>query len=196
MKMPPVPAILEPFLKPAPIAGTPWGLLAEFDTAAALYHGCEHVRDAGYSIWDAHSPFPVHGLDKAMGLKRSKLPWIVLASGLTFAAGGFLLQTWVHTTEYPLVISGKPMFSWQAFVPVTFELGVLGGALAAVFGMLGINQLSRHHHPLFTSQRFERVSDDRFFISIESVDPQYDAARTRQLLERAGAVSVEQVTHE
>ena len=192
----PVPPILEPFLGPKPEPGSLWGVLAEFHDAAGLYHACENVRDAGYSAWDAHSPFPVHGLDKAMGLKRSKLPFIVLAAGLAFAAGGFALQAWVHTTAYPLVISGKPYLTWQAFVPVTFELGVLGGALAAVFGMLALNQLSRHNHPLFTSERFLRVSDDRFFISIEAKDPKFDERATQQLLERAGAAAVERVVHE
>ena len=192
----PVPEILEPFLAPAATPGTCWGLLAEFHDAPGLYHACERVRDAGYSAWDAHSPFPVHGLDRAMGLKRSKLPFIVLASALVFAAGGFALQAWVHTTAYPLVISGKPLMTWQAFVPVTFELGVLGGALAAVFGMLALNQLSRHNHPLFTSERFARASDDRFFISIDAKDPKFDEQATQQLLERAGAAAVERVVHE
>jgi hypothetical protein len=192
----PVPPILEPFLGPKPAPGSLWGVLAEFHDPAGLYHACEQVRDSGYTAWDAHSPFPVHGLDKAMGLKRSKLPFIVLASALAFAAGGFALQAWVHTTAYPLVISGKPYLTWQAFVPVTFELGVLGGALAAVFGMLALNQLSRHNHPLFASERFARVSDDRFFISIEASDPKFDERATRLLLERAGAEAVERVVHE
>jgi hypothetical protein len=188
-----LPAFLESALAPDAPEGTLHGLLAEFRTVPELYHACETVRDAGYTRWDAHSPFPVHGLDRAMGLKRSILPWIVLASGLTFAAGGFALQTWVHSIEYPLVISGKPYFTWPAYIPVTFELGVLGGALAAVFGMLGLNRLSMHNHPLFSSERFERATDDRFFISVEALDPRFDAAATTQLLERAGAAFVEQV---
>jgi hypothetical protein len=189
-----LPARVESLLAPPAPEGKLHGLLAEFKTVPALYHACEQVRDAGYTRWDAHTPFPVHGLDKAMGLQRSKLPWLVLASGLAFAAGGFALQTWVHAVEYPLVISGKPFFTWPAFIPVTFELGVLGGALAAVFGMLAINGLSRHNHPLFNSQRFEGASDDRFFISIEVADPRFDAAATAQLLQHAGATHVEQVT--
>ena len=189
-----LPARVESLLAPPVPDGKLHGLLAEFTTVPALYHACEQVRDAGYTRWDAHTPFPVHGLDKAMGLHRSKLPWLVLVSGLAFAAGGFALQTWVHAIEYPLVISGKPYFTWPAFIPVTFELGVLGGALAAVFGMLGLNRLSQHNHPLFNSERFERASDDRFFISIEVLDPRFDAAATTALLQRAGAVAVEQVT--
>lgn len=170
-----------------------YGALAEFKTPAALYKACERVRDAGYTHWDAHTPFPVHGLDRAMGLKRSLLPWIVLVLALGGAATGFALQTWVHMMAYPLTISGKPLFSWPAFVPITFELGVLGGALGAVFGMFALNKLPMHHHPLFESESFRRFSDDRFFISIESWDPEFDAIRTADLLQGAGATHVELV---
>ena len=171
--------------------GPYYGILAEFGTPAELYHACERVRDAGFTKWDAHTPFPVHGISRAMGLRRSLLPWIVLVMALTGAAAGFGLQWWVHTTAYPLVISGKPFFTWPAFIPITFEVAVLFGALGAVFGMLGLNRLPMHHHPLFQSRVFERASDDTFFISIESWDPRFDPAATRKLLESVGARSVE-----
>jgi hypothetical protein len=171
----------------------PYGLLARFDRPGPLLHACEQVRDAGYRRWDAHTPFPVHGLDRAMGMRPSVLPWIVLVMGLGGAGSAMLLQWWVASVAYPLVISGKPLFSWPAFVPVTFEVGVLCGALGAVFGMLGLNQLPRHHHPLFESTTFERASDDNFFISIEAGDPQFDERRTRELLLGAGALAVETV---
>jgi hypothetical protein len=179
-----------PALQPAPSGGR-FGLLAEFQTPAQLYQACEAVRDAGFSRWDAHTPFPVHGLDKAMGLKRSLLPWIVLVMALGGAAAGFALQTWVHSIEYPSVISGKPFFAWPAYIPVTFELGVLGGALGAVLGMFHLNRLPRHHHPVFASSAFERASDDRFFISIEALDPRFDTSGTPDLLRRAGALRLE-----
>jgi hypothetical protein len=179
-----------PLLNPLP-KGPHYGILAEFATAADLYHACERVRDSGFTKWDAHAPFPVHGLDKAMGLKRSPLPWIVLAMGLSGAGLGFLLQVWVHSSAYPLVISGKPYFAWPAFIPITFEVGVLFAALAAVLGMLGLNRLPMHHHPLFRSKVFERVTDDAFFISIESWDPRFDASGTRKLMESLGARNVE-----
>ena len=182
-------ALLKPSLPP----GDSFGLVAEFRTPAELYHACEAVRDAGYTRWDAHAPFPVHGLERAMGLKPSKLPWIVLVMALGGAAAGMALQGWVATIAYPLVISGKPFFSWPAFVPVTFELGVLGGALGAVFGMFALNQLPTLYHPLFGSARFERASDDGFFISIESWDPQFDSAKTAELLRGLGATHVEPV---
>jgi hypothetical protein len=171
--------------------GAHYGALAEFATPAELYRACERVRDAGYTRWDAHTPFPVHGLEGAMGMKRSKLPWIVLAMAMGGAATGFALQTWVHVEAYPLTISGKPLFTWPAFIPITFELGVLGGALGAVFGMLALNQLPMHHHPLFDASRFSRFADDRFFISIESWDPKFDAVQTVRLLQSAGAAHVE-----
>lgn len=173
--------------------GTTFGLVAEFRTPSDLYRACERVRDAGYTRWDAHTPFPVHGLEGAMGLRRSKLPWIVLVLALGGAATGFGLQTWVHTTAYPLTISGKPFFSWPAFIPITFELGVLGGALGAVVGMLGLNKLPMHHHPLFDVARFAHASDDGFFISIESWDPKFDVSETKRLLETVGSSRVELV---
>jgi Ni/Fe-hydrogenase subunit HybB-like protein len=171
--------------------GPYYGILAEFATPAGVYQACERVRDAGFTRWDAHSPFPVHGLDKAMGLRRSQLPWIVLVMALTGAMLGFGLQWWVHASAQPVVISGKPFFTWPAFIPITFELAVLFGALGAVLGMLGLNRLPMHHHPLFRSKVFERASDDAFFISIESWDPQFDPSATRSLLESLGARSVE-----
>ena len=171
--------------------GPYYGLLAAFATPADLYHACERVRDAGYTRWDAHTPFPVHGLERAMGLRRSMVPWIVLVMGLTGAAFGFALQWWVHARAYPLVISGKPYVAWPAYIPITFELGVLFAAFGAVFGMLGLNKLPMHYHPLFRSKVFERVSDDAFFISIESWDPRFDASATGKLLESLGARSVE-----
>jgi hypothetical protein len=171
--------------------GPYYGVLAEFATPGELYHACERVRDAGFTRWDAHTPFPVHSLSKAMGLRRSTLPWIVLVMALTGAALGFILQWWVHTTAYPLVISGKPFFTWPAFIPITFEVSVLFGALGAVFGMFGLNKLPMHHHPLFKSKVFERASDDTFFISIESWDPRFDPSGTATLLKSLGARSVE-----
>lgn len=168
-----------------------YGVLAEFNTPGDIFHACEKVRDKGYKHWDAHTPFPVHGLEKAMGLKPSLVPWIVLVMALTGGTCGFALQTWIHVFEYPLVISGKPFLSWPAFIPVTFELSVLFGAFGAVFGMLGLNQLPRYYHSLFRSNRFSRATDDKFFISIEARDPRFDATATVELLKSAGATHVE-----
>jgi len=182
-----------PLLVPELPGGSCYGVLARFETPGALLRACEQVRDAGYTRWDAHTPFPVHGLDRAMGMKASVLPWIVLVLGLGGAGGGMLMQWWIAAVAYPLVISGKPFFSWQAFVPVTFELGVLLAAVAAVLSMILLSRLPMHHHPLFNSSEFERASDDGFFISIESWDREFDVARTRKLLESLGAAHVETV---
>ena len=168
-------------------------LLAEFPSPGALLDAAAGVRAAGYSRWDAHTPFPVHGLERAMGLKGSPVPLFVLVLGLGGATAGMLLQWWVSTTAYPLAVSGKPLFSWPAFIPITFECGVLGGALGAVFGLLGLARLPRHHHPLFASPAFERASDDAFFISIEAGDPRWDETATARLLADLGASRVERI---
>jgi hypothetical protein len=176
--------------------GEVFGVLAEFGSPAELVAAAEGVREAGYDRWDAHTPFPVHGLERAMGLRRSPVGWFVLTLGLGGAAAGMLLQWWVSTTAYPLVISGKPLFSWPAFVPIMFECGVLGGAVGAIAGFLALARLPRHHHALFNSARFERATDDAFFLSVEAADPKFDRAATPALLTRLGARHVEVVGDE
>ena len=171
-----------------------YGALAQFENPAELYHACEHVRDAGYMKWDAHTPFPVHGLENAMGLKRSKVPWVSLAMALLCGTiPAFLGQAWVSSIGSQQVISAKPMIPWQAFIPVTFEVSVLMGAVGALLGMLMINGLPRLHHSLFRSEMFERVTDDKFFIAIETTDPKYDADEVRALLEKTGATNIQEV---
>lgn len=168
-----------------------YGVLAQFETPADVYHGCEKVRDAGFTKWDAHTPFPVHGLDRAMGMKATPLPWIVLGMGITGFALGLGLQYWTMAVDYKYMISGKEYFSWPAFVPITFELTVLLSAFGAVFGMFGLNRLPTLYHDLFTVPRFARVTDDKFFISIEATDPKFDEKETAEFLKRAGASAVE-----
>ena len=184
-------ALFRPTLPP----GETFGLLAAFASARELYRACERVRDAGYTRWDAHSPFPVHGLDKAMGLGRSRVPWVTLVCGLSGALGGLTLQMWANGIAYPLLISGKPLFNWQPYVPITFELGVLLAAISTVVAMLAFNQLPMLFHPLFNSRAFERVTDDGFFISIEAWDPKFNALETERLLRQIGATHVELVRH-
>ncbi len=173
--------------------GSDYGILAEFPSPEGLMHACAKVRDAGFSAWDAHTPFPIHGLDKAMGLERSMVSAFVLVMGLAGAAAGMFLQYWTSAIDYPLVISGKPFFSWPAFVPIMFECGVLGGATGAILGMLVMGRLPQHHHPLFESEAFARVTDDAFFISIEAKDPKYRRQETMGFLEEIGATHVELV---
>ena len=128
-----------------------------------------------------------------MGIKKTVLPYIVFLAGLTGTTAGILLQWWTNAVDYPYLISGKPLFSWPAFVPIMFECGVLGGAMGALLGFLHFARLPQHHHPIFNSTRFERFSDDRFFISVETADPEFDPAATRALLESAGALGIEEV---
>jgi len=170
-----------------------YGLLAEFPNPGVLYHACERVRDAGYLAWDSYSPFPVHGIDKAMGVGRSIVPWIVGAMAFSGVGLGFLMQYWMNAVDYPFLIAGKPYNSYPAFVPVTFEAGILLGSFGAVFGMLGLNQLPQLYHSLLKVDRFKKATDDGFFIAIEARDPNYDPAATRKLLLEAGATHVEEV---
>ncbi|MFQ5702171.1 MAG: DUF3341 domain-containing protein [Acidobacteriota bacterium] len=168
-----------------------WGILGEYESAEKLLAACRAVREAGHTRWDAHTPYPVHGLSEAMGVEGSPVARIALAMGLAGAAGGMGLQWWVSAVGAPLLVSGKPFFSWPAFVPIMFETAILLGAAGAFFGFLGAARLPRHHHELFDSRRFERSTDDRFFISIESEDPLFDPRRSEALLRSLGAVHVE-----
>jgi hypothetical protein len=176
--------------------GKPALLLAEFDTPLACMKGAEKLRDAGYTVFDAHSPFPVHGMDKAMGLRDSRLGWIVLSCGLTGTFCAWLMMYWMNGVDYPIIIGGKPPGTLPSMVPIMFEVTVLFSALSAVFGMLGLNKIPRHHHPLFFSERFKSFSDDKFFLSVEAADPKFDTTRTRALLEAAKATFVELVHEE
>ena len=178
----------------------PTVILAEFKSAHDVVHAAEKVRDAGYSCWDTHTPFPVHGMDRAMGLKDSRVGWIVLAFALTGLAGAFVMMHWMNGVDYPLIVDDKPPGApiWTgtsgtlpSMVPIMFELTILLSAFGAVLGMLGLNKLPRHHHPVFESDRFRLASDDRFFLSVEAEDPKFDVDATRALLEEAhGKVEV------
>ncbi len=166
-------------------------VLAQFDTAADVIHAAEKVRDAGYQSWDTHTPFPIHGMDKAMGLSDSRVGWIVLGGALTGLSVAFVMMWWMNGVDYPTVVGGKPPFTTPSMVPVLFELTVLFSSFAAVFGMLGLNKLPRHHHPVFESERFRKASDDKFFISVEAEDPKFNADKVRALFEGVHATFVE-----
>jgi hypothetical protein len=162
---------------------TPALLLAEYETAGDILHAAEALRDAGYTQFDSHSPFPIHGMDAAMGMKDSKLGAIVFPIGLTGTTLAFLMMWWMNGVDYPLVIGGKPPYSLPSQVPIMFEVTILLSAFATVFGMFHLNRLPRHHHPIFNSTRFKGFSDDRFFLSVESSDPKWSLDRTKKLLE-------------
>jgi hypothetical protein len=170
-----------------------YGLLAEFRTVPEILHASEAMRDAGYKRWDAHTPFPVHGLNDAMGIRMTRLPLAVLACGLTGGSLAMLMQWWMNAHDYQYQISGKPLFSVPANIPVLFEVTVLLSAVGAFISMLAMNGLPQHHHPLLKTERFLRASQDRFFITVEATDPKFDLERLRAMLERLGSTHIEQV---
>jgi hypothetical protein len=192
--------------KPARPAARPklYGLLAEFDSPHAIYEAAKKVRAAGYRFWDCCTPFPVHGLDKAMGVKPTILPLLVFGAGATGCIVGLLLQWYTNATNldmwfivpvtgYAFLISGKPFWSLPANIPVIFELTVLLSAVGCVTLMLLLNGLPRLYHPLFKSKRFLRSTDDRFFVVIEARDPKFYREKTQRFLESLSPLSVEAV---
>lgn len=187
-----------------PSVAQTWGVVARFANPAELLHAAEAVRKAGYRYWDCHSPYAIHGLDTAMGVNRTILPMVVFGAGATGAMLGFLLQSFTNSfdysiwamvwvTGYPFLISGKPLLSFPAFVPVIFELTILLSALTAAFGMLAFNQLPELYHPLLKHPGFGKATDDGFFVSVEARDPQFLRSKTGEFLKSLGASSVEVV---
>ena len=170
-----------------------YGLLVEFGTPQELVEAARRVQEAGFRRWDAHSPFPVHGLDQAMGLRPTGLPWIALGGGAVGAAAALLLQWWTNAVNYPFLVSGKPLFSLPSTIPIVFELTILFSAFGAFFGMLALNGLPMLYHPVFRSRRFRRAAVDRFFIAIEAADPRFDPVQTRKFAESLGGLGVEEL---
>ena len=170
-----------------------YGLLTEFESPSLLMEAVEKVRDAGFKKWDVHTPFPVHGMDDAMGIRGTRLPLIVLAGGLTGLSLATLMQWWMNAVDYPFIISGKPLFGLPANIPVMFELTVLLSAFGAFFGMWIMNDLPKLYHPLFTNKRFQRATQDRFYIVIEAADPKFQLEGTRDFLASLGTDVVEEV---
>ena len=170
-----------------------YGILARFETPGTLLEAAEKVRDSGYKKFDCHTPYPMHGLDDAMGLKRSILGYIVGVGALGGALLGLALQWFASTYDYAIVISGKPYFSWQAYMIITFVMMVLGGAVSALLGMFHLNRMPAYNHPLFNSEIFKKATDDGFFISVESSDELYNQENTIKFLERIGGKDIEVV---
>jgi hypothetical protein len=171
-----------------------YGVMGEFSTTEELIRAVEKVREAGYRRVNAYSPFPVEGLSEALGLKRNMVPPITLLGGLLGGVGGFGLQYWAAAITYPMNIGGRPLNSWPAFIPVTFEMTILGASLFAVFGMLALNKLPQPHHPVFNVPRFTHASSDRFFVCIEARDPKFHLAAAARLLEQVQAHHITEVS--
>ena len=180
------------------VTAKPYGLGAEFADAASLFHAAEAMRDAGFKRWDVFSPFPIHGMDDAMGLGKSAVSYIVLCSGLTGTATALLLELGSAIYLYPLVVQGKPInfTTIPAFFPVIFELTVLFSAFGAVFGMLAMNLLPRWHHPLFNWDRFTKATDDGFFVVVEASDARFSEKATGDFLANLGATNITMVYDE
>ena len=170
--------------------------LAEFENPAQLLQAAEKLRESEFKNFDCYSPFPVHGLDKAMGEKRSLIGWAAGIIGTLGLTAGVLLQWWTGSIAYPIVVSGKPLFSYQAYSPVSFAFMVISGAATAFIGMLLFNKLPRFNHPVFESERFKKVTDDGFFAAIESTDENFDWDKARAFLESIGGKNVELITEE
>ena len=165
-------------------------VLAEFAGPTELFHAAEKMRDAGYKEFDCHSPFAIHGMDRAMGLERSMLGKVAFVIAMSAVAGMAFFVYWL-SYDYPLVISGKPIFSYVAYTPPVYAVGILTCAFVAVFGMMAFNKLPRPHHPLFSSENFARVTHDAFFVSVPSDDPQYDESKVKSFLTSIGGKNLE-----
>ena len=184
------------------------GLLAEFSDPGALVHAVEGLRDKGYSEIDTFSPFPIHGMDRAMGLPTSKLAFLVFLGGLLGGLLGFFLQWWTSAGPQPfdgwftslqgyaINISNKPLFAFESSIPIIFELTILFSALTAVGAMLAFNGLPKPYNPLFHSDRFGRATDDAFFVHVSMRDGVFSRETTAADLRGLGATAVEYVDHE
>lgn len=171
----------------------PYALLAEFDNPAAIMHAAEKIRDAGFKRWDVHTPFPVHGLDRAMGLTNSKVGWFTFVAGTTGFTLGMLMIWWMGAVDYPIPVGGKPLFSPIFAFPVCYELTILLGAFGTLGGMALLNRLPRLYNPLLKHPRFREVTHDRFFVVVECADPKFSDAETRKMLESLGGRNIEVV---
>ena len=172
-----------------------YGLMAEFDNPTDAVAAARRVYEEGYRRIDAFSPYPVEELSEAVGVHKTYMPHIVLAGGILGGLLGYLMQFYLLAIDYPLNVGGKPLHSWPAFIPVTFEMTVLGAGLFAVFGMLAMNGLPEPYHPVFNVPDFGLASRDRFFVLVESTDPKFDRERTAEFLRTLGPREVSDVEH-
>ena len=170
-----------------------YGLMAEFDTTTEVVNAAEKVRLAGYTKTDAFSPFPIHEMDEALGIKRSILPYLVFCGGLAGLLSGIGMQVFMSWYDYPILVGGRPHLSWTAFIPPTYELTILFAAFTAVFGMLLLNGLPQPYHPVFNVPRFALASREKFFLLIESQDEKFDYDETKSFMESLNPQEVHDV---
>jgi hypothetical protein len=170
-----------------------YAIMAEFETPAATLHAAEKVHEAGFRNWDVFTPFPIHGMDRAMGIKNSKVGWFSFIGGCTGYLTGMLMIWFMNAHDYRIQIGGKPMFSPFAAFPPSYELTILFGSFGALLGMLFLNRLPRLHHPLLKNSRFALATHDRFFVVIETSDARFSDVETRRLLESLGSRHIEWV---
>ncbi|HUD48729.1 MAG TPA: DUF3341 domain-containing protein [Candidatus Baltobacteraceae bacterium] len=168
-----------------------YAMMAEFETPAATLHAAEKVHESGFHQWDVFSPFPIHGMDRAMGIGNSKVGWFSFIGGCLGYTTGMLMIWFMNAFDYRIVIGGKPMFSPFAAFPPSYELTILFGSFGALLGMLFLNRLPRLYHPLLKNRRFALATHDRFFVVIETGDPKYSETETRLLLESLGSTHIE-----
>jgi hypothetical protein len=169
------------------------GIIAEFKNPKELIDVAKTISKSGFSKFDTFSPFPIHGMDKAMNLKKSKLGWIVLGHAFIGFSGAVAMMYYMSVIDYPMNISGKPFFNAPAWVPIIFELTVLLSAFGAVFGMFYLNGLPKFNNPLFNVERFKKATDDGFFACIEAKDDMFESDKVKKLFEEAGATHIEEV---
>ncbi len=170
-----------------------FGLAAEFASPEAILHAVEQVRAAGYREVEAYTPFPVPGVADALGFTSTRIPLLCLVGGILGACGGYFMMWYANVISYPWNIGGKPPNSWPAFIPITFEMMVLGAAIMTILGLLALNGLPMPYHPMFHWDRFELASQSRFFLCIEASDPLFDPQATRTVLEATHPASVTEV---
>ncbi|MFP6899350.1 MAG: DUF3341 domain-containing protein [Opitutales bacterium] len=176
--------------------GTVYGIAANFDSAREIYEAAGKVREKGFTRWECYTPFAVHGLDKQMGMSRSKVPIFTFLGGVTGFITGLLIVWYMNKFDYPLIVGGKPFFSPIFAFPIFYELTILLAAFGTFFGMFLTNRLPRHNHPVFEYQSFAETSDDKFAIVIEAIDAKYDEEEARELLKELGGKRITVVREE